>query len=58
MGGSIHGLGCVGLGRDFAVFDGLSWVGSNSDKSTIFSDDYTTYKYQLSCSAVVEKFTY
>ena len=26
------GLGWVGLGRNFAVFDGLSWVGSNMTK--------------------------
>jgi len=28
------GLGGVGLGRDFAVFDGLGWV--EYDKSTMF----------------------
>ena len=35
------GLGWVGLGRDFAVFDGLGWV--EYIKSTIYFDDYTTH---------------
>ena len=28
--GSIHGLGWVGLARDFEIFDGLGWVGSKT----------------------------
>ena len=40
-------LGRVGLGRDFAVFDGLGWV--EYDESTIFFDDYTTYNCKGPC---------
>jgi len=36
------------LGRDFAVFDGLGWVGSNMTMYYIF-DDYTTYSCKGPC---------
>ena len=45
--GSTRGLGWVGLGRDFAVFDGLGWV--EYDKSTISFDAYTTYNCKGPC---------
>jgi len=43
------GLDWVGLGRDFAVFDGLGWVEYDKSRPTIFFDDYITYNCKGSC---------
>jgi len=42
--GLTHGLGWVGLGRDFSVFGGLGWVHCSKSIKKIWKDYVNAFK--------------